>query len=187
MRTVLLLSTLLLSTPWVNEGAAGDAFGLIDQLQTNCENQAMSLASRLSDTFASYDEATDTATRMLDPYLLNNLDSKNSKATGTHVMANKWVYLYGDLTLRPLFTTLLHQTTSPQNVQEQIAQSCLDQPHRTPQTISTHTDTGSMHMTHEGTNRSIGEHHVSHHANHLKGKTCHFGGFGTIGKLTYDW
>ncbi|KAJ1426220.1 hypothetical protein B484DRAFT_450822 [Ochromonadaceae sp. CCMP2298] len=169
---------LLLLLPWGNKGDPGDPFGLIDALQTSCEQQSMSLASRLSDTFSSYDENTDTATRLQDQYLVGHLDTR------ALTLANKWVYLYGDLTLRTLFTTLLQQT-HPDH-----AANCSDQPRTTTHLLIP--DTGSTDheaQLHEGQNRSADHHNHHNHLNHIKakGKTCHFSGFGETGKLSFDW
>jgi hypothetical protein len=40
----------------ITDGSSGDPYGLINEVQTECEYQALTMGSRLSDAFNSYDE-----------------------------------------------------------------------------------------------------------------------------------
>jgi len=70
------------------EGASGDAFTMINKVQTMCEVESMSLASKLSDNYNSLDEAAEKEDRMKHEFVAAHIGFGWDHALGTKVRAN---------------------------------------------------------------------------------------------------
>jgi hypothetical protein len=60
----------------------GDPFGLINRVQTFCELNALTTASKLSDTYNSLDEATRKTDRMKQEFIMENTGFGWTNAAG---------------------------------------------------------------------------------------------------------
>jgi len=128
---------------------------MINKVQTMCEVESMSLASKLSDNYNSLDEAAEKEDRMKHEFVAAHIGFGWDHALGTKVRAddrvselqkvqimtsrrchrlritqqcfilqsggwvddsatsayhaahNKWIYFYGDITIRPIASTFL--------------------------------------------------------------------------------
>jgi hypothetical protein len=54
-------------------GNYGDAFGLINKVQTECEQATLTVASKLADTYNSFDETVHGPDRLKDDYIMEHL------------------------------------------------------------------------------------------------------------------
>jgi len=190
-------------------GAAGDAYTLIGRLETECETEALRVGSLLADRYNSLDEATEWDVRIHNEFLTEHLGfagwigqgtwgskgltpdkksapmlqqrggwsgAKNLAASNSSYwpLENQWLYMMGDSTQRQIWGSINSPLTSHEferNAKEWSRENCAKQfPHR-----KRHPE--GQWFPDEGWSGKCGNNEV----------TCHMSGFGTRGKLTFDW
>lgn len=184
-------------------------YTLITRQQTECELEALTAGSLLADRYNSLDENTEWDVRLHNDYLTEHLGfsgwitqgtwgSKgvtphqqnaamlykrggwagardlHSTKSGYAPLENQWLYMMGDSTQRQIWGSITSPLTSHEfekNAKEWSRENCGRQyPHR-----KRHPE--GHFFPDEGWSGKCGNNEV----------TCHMGGFGTKGKLTFDW
>jgi hypothetical protein len=182
-------------------------YSLISRIQTECELEALQVGTLLADRYNSLDENTEWDIRLHNDYLVRNLGFAGWIQMGTYksggktahgndaaalhkkggwaglkrindssfwALDNQWLYMMGDSTQRQIWATFVspfQNNNFERNAKNFTREFCDRQfPHR-----MIHESNGYFHN--EGWNGKCGNNEV----------TCNFPGFGSDGRITYDW
>ena len=182
-------------------------YTLISKVQTECELEALRVGSALADHYNSYDEATEWDARVHEDFLTKNLGfagwiqmgtwksggltatrqvasvlhrdggwagSKNLSSSSYGGLNNLWLYVMGDSTTRQVWSSFVspfQNNDFERNAKEWTRENCARQfPHRK------HHAPGD-YFPEEGWGGKCGNNEL----------TCHLSGFGTTGKVSFDW
>lgn len=185
----------------------GTPYGMITRTQTECETEAILIGTILADKYNSFDEDTEWDSRIHNDFHVEHLGfagwiqmgtwgSKGRTPHGVHapalhrkggwagakqvsnssfwVLENKWVYMMGDSTVRQIWATFVspfQNNDFEKNAKEWTRERCERQfPKRK-------AHPGGGHFPEEGWYGNCGNNEV----------TCHLTGFGSEGKITFDW
>jgi hypothetical protein len=187
--------------------ASDEPYRLISRIQTECELEALQVGTLLADRYNSLDENTEWDMRLHNDYLVRNLGfagwiqmgtykSRGKTAHGKDAptlhrqggwaglkqinessfwgLENQWLYMMGDSTQRQIWATFVspfQNNEFERNAKNFSREFCDKQfPHR-----MIHESGGNF--VNEGWSGKCGNNEV----------TCNFPGFGSDGRITYDW
>jgi hypothetical protein len=148
----------------------------------SCELRALTVGSHIADRFNALLDTNSYDVRMRQEGVLDRLAfgpgvsggaSGVDSANRRNILMDKWIYMMGDSTTRQLFGTIgapIHGSDFEKQAKEWTRQFCSRQQHR-----ADHPVNGDFPL--EGWQGACGINEV----------TCHIQGYGTRGKLSFDW
>ena len=195
--------------PAAAQAIKGDAYDLISRQQTECEVEALQVGTALADRYNSLDEGSERDVRMHNDYLTENLGFAdwlkwglpNSGGRTPHknlaprlqtnggwsglqtvnmssywALDDQWIYMMGDSTQRQVwvaFVSSFADNNFERNAKNWTREHCAPQaPNR-----KVHVSDPVGSFPEEGWSGRCGVNEI----------TCDFPGFGSEGRITYDW
>ena len=179
----------------------GDPYDMLSRIQTECEIEALQVGTALADRFNSLDEGTNKDVRMHNDYLTENLgfakwlkegftphkkhahhlqakggwlDRPSLNISSHWALEDQWLYMMGDSTQRQVWLTFVAQfvnSTVENDAKDWTRKHCA----RQDSYRKAHPVGGNF--VEEGWDGWCGLNEI----------TCDFPGYGSEGRITYDW
>eukprot|EP01038_Epipyxis_sp_PR26KG_P015975 gene15975-21681_t len=171
----------------------GMPYSMINKIKTECELESLTVGSRLSDAYNSYNESVELKERTINSFFTDhlgfihhdkenavarkkiNIDVINRNNNHSHYWAieNKWIYIMGDTYAKQTWNVFSKAVKGESSsVDNDLEKKCLPQ---------------AAHGTQESVDVKKSRKKSSNNCTLSDRITCHSQGFGSNGKLSYDW